>query len=117
MGSWLLPLISADKREEFHRMGDVNRDGYIDDADRQLIKAAYGSTPGSPNWNPDCDLNGDGQVELLDLIKVSANYGKDIFTWMGWPAQIVVEGGIITGAIIGIVGTGALIYQLFFAPK
>jgi hypothetical protein len=117
MGSWLLPLIPADKREEFHRMGDVNRDGYIDDKDMELLKAAYGSTPGSPNWNPDCDLDGNGRVDYVDIGTFARNYRRDIFTWMGWPAQIWIEGGIITGAIIGIAGVGFLAYQLFLAPK
>jgi hypothetical protein len=117
MGSWLLPLIPADKREEFHRMGDVNRDGYIDDADMQLLRKAYGSRPGSPNWNPDCDLNGDGKVDILDVTKAAGNYGKDIFTWMGWPAQIWIELGIAGAVIVAIAGVGYTIYATMFAPK
>ncbi|MCL6579962.1 MAG: hypothetical protein K6T73_11410 [Candidatus Bathyarchaeota archaeon] len=117
MGTWLLPLIPADKREEFRRMGDVNRDGYIDSEDVELISAAYGSRPGSTNWNPDADLNGDGRVDLSDMTIAGKNHGKDIFTWRGWPAQIVLEGGIIAGVVVAIAGVGFAAYQLFFAPK
>lgn len=35
-------------------MGDVNRDGYINDTDGDLITAAYGSSPGDPNWCHAC---------------------------------------------------------------
>ena len=117
MGSWLLPLISADKREEFHRMGDVNRDGYIDDVDVELLKAAYGSKPGASNWNPEADLNGDGIIDYRDIGICARNQGKDIFTWMGWPTQIVLEGSVITGVVVGLAGVGFLVYQLFLAPK
>lgn len=117
MGSWLLPLISAEKCEEFRKMGDVNRNGYIDDEDMKLIQIAYGSKPGDPKWNPDCDLNGDGRITGMDLLTCSINYGKDIFTWMGWLPQLYIELGIIGGAIATIAGVGYVLYQMFFAPK
>jgi hypothetical protein len=69
-------------REEFHRLGDVNRDGVIDDKDMALLSAAYGSTPGAPNWNPDCDLNGDGIVDITDIFIASKNYGLRYEDWV-----------------------------------
>jgi len=117
MGSWLLPLVPADKREEFHRMGDINRDGYIDSVDADLLSAAYGGKPGDANWNPDADLNGDGIVDYKELWALGQNYGKDIFTWMGWPAQIYLEGGIVAGCVAAIAGLGYLVYHIFIAPK
>jgi len=62
--------------EAFHRMGDVDWNGVIDGADLERIRAAFGSTPGSPNWDPECDLNGDGKVDLRDLVICSSNQGK-----------------------------------------
>jgi len=61
---------------EFHALGDVNLDGVIDSYDLETIKEAFGSREGDPNWNPDCDLNGDGEVDIYDSIKVSSNLGK-----------------------------------------
>ena len=58
-------------------LGDVNRDGIVDEADKEVIKDAYGSTPGSPNWNPEADIWGpddepDGFINVYDL----AMWGK-----------------------------------------
>jgi len=60
----------------FHAIGDVNWDGYIDATDLDLVEAAYDSRSGMPNWNPDCDLNGDGVVDIRDVRIVSTNFGK-----------------------------------------
>jgi hypothetical protein len=37
---------------------------------------AFGSYPGQPRWNPDCDLNQDDMVELMDFMLVSNNFGE-----------------------------------------
>jgi len=71
-------LYTPEQSEKFHRMGDVNRDGVIDDTDINLIKTAYGSKPGDPNWNPDCDLNSDGVVDVFDASMASRNRGLTI---------------------------------------
>lgn len=60
----------------FHAMGDVNWDGTIDGYDSDLLRAAYGSRLGDPNWNPDADLNGDGIVDLRDMVRLVINYDK-----------------------------------------
>jgi len=74
-------LITPADREAFHKIGDINRDGVIDDKDIDLARAAFGSTPGKPNWNPDCDLNGDGVVDITDVAITSRNYGLTIELW------------------------------------
>lgn len=61
--------------EAFHKMGDVNRDGYIDASDVDLVRKAFGSRPGDPDWNPDYDLNEDGIVDMADISKVVSNFG------------------------------------------
>jgi len=74
-------IITPADRDKFHKMGDVNRDGVIDEIDLNLLKEAFGSTPGAPNWNPECDLNGDGKVDVLDVAIASKNYGLTIERW------------------------------------
>jgi hypothetical protein len=69
-------------REEFHKLGDVNRDGIIDFRDVYLLSKAFGSKPGMPNWNPDADLNGDGVVDDLDVNITRAHYGLTFEEWL-----------------------------------
>ena len=56
--------------------GDVNGDGRIDLKDIALVARAFGSTPGSPNWNPAADINGDGIVNMKDMALVVRFFGQ-----------------------------------------
>jgi len=57
-------------------VGDVNGDGRVDMIDLTIMNEAYGSTPGKPNWNSNCDLNNDNRVDVIDLFNLSKNFGK-----------------------------------------
>jgi parallel beta-helix repeat protein len=57
-------------------LGDVNGDGRVDLRDLALVARAFGSTPGSPNWNPACDFYGDGTVNMKDIALVARNFGQ-----------------------------------------
>lgn len=81
------------QREIFHSLGDVNRDGIIDDADQQLINNAWESTPGSPNWNPDADLNGDGIVDMNDATILAQHFGLDICIFFGISGPPIPDSG------------------------
>jgi len=59
------------------KMYDLNQDGKIDMRDIAIAARAFGSTPGSPNWNPVADVNGDGKVDMKDIAPVARNFGKD----------------------------------------
>ena len=56
--------------------GDINGDGSVDVYDAILLAAAFYSTPGSSNWNPNADINGDGVVDIYDAIIMAQNFGK-----------------------------------------
>lgn len=56
--------------------GDVNGDGTVDIFDMIIVIRSYGSTPNSPNWNPNADLNGDLIIDLFDEIILARHYGE-----------------------------------------
>lgn len=55
--------------------GDVNGDNSVGIPDFLQLRAAFGSSPGSPNWNPYADLNGNGTVNVADFLILRKNYG------------------------------------------
>ncbi len=55
--------------------GDIDNNNVIDVSDLALLSLAFGSRPGSKNWNPLADLNDDGMVDVLDLSLLTQNYG------------------------------------------
>ena len=85
--------------EELRAMGDVNGDGVIDRTDLNIIARAFGSTPGSPNWNPNCDLNKDGTVDGRDLWTAARNFGAISWKYV-YRTVTVSAGSIICGAVM-----------------
>ena len=57
---------------------DVNGDGVVNMADVVLVLLAFGSTPGSPNWNPRCDITQQGKVDMSDVVIVLENFGEHV---------------------------------------
>jgi murein DD-endopeptidase MepM/ murein hydrolase activator NlpD/ribosomal protein L27 len=47
--------------------GDLNNDGIVNSGDLGLLRLAFFSSPGAPNWNPDADLTDDFIVNTADL--------------------------------------------------
>ena len=88
--------------EELRRMGDVNGDGVIDMKDLDLFKVAYYTKPGDPNWNPDCDFNGDGTVNYKDFFILAANFGKVSTKYFTKRLTFSVPAPIIFGAILTV---------------
>jgi len=69
--------------EMFHfGAGDVDSNGIVSTMDALLMARALGTDSSYPHgtgwneYNPDCDLNGDGVIDALDLAAVLPNYGK-----------------------------------------
>jgi len=60
---------------DFWAKGDVNRDGVIDTYDLDKIKPLFGKSRGEPEFDPDCDLNGDGYIGIDDISIVASNLG------------------------------------------
>jgi hypothetical protein len=82
----------------FWSMGDVNRDGFINLIDIDLIGDAFGSYPGHPRWNPSADLNSDGVVDMRDVGICVRHQGYEIWFYylfrgvVGTPININLAG-------------------------
>ncbi|MHC5012625.1 MAG: hypothetical protein ACYTG6_17050, partial [Planctomycetota bacterium] len=55
----------------FLRPADINGDGVVDDADLQMLFAAWGPCPACPE-----DVNGDRVANVLDLLEVLLDWGS-----------------------------------------
>jgi len=56
--------------------GDFDKNGNVDYWDIVIIAGAYGSTPASPYWNPEADINGNGVVNVEDVHILLQFYGR-----------------------------------------
>lgn len=57
--------------------GDVTRDNRVDIADFLAFRAAYGSLPGSANWDDRADVNRDGAVGTADFLVLRKTFGRN----------------------------------------
>lgn len=69
--------LSAKEIEGFVKMpGDLNDDYVVGETDLLLLAQAYGAIDGDGNWNPSADFDGNGQIDMADL--VCAVWGFDL---------------------------------------
>ena len=54
---------------------DYNDDGIVGILDFSTFRKAYGSTAGSPGWDPQLDANDDGAIGISDFVLVRATFG------------------------------------------
>jgi len=59
-------------------IGDVTGDYKVDIFDIYQFARAFDSTPEHPRWKPNCDLNNDGKINIVDIFHAARNYGKEI---------------------------------------
>jgi len=64
------------KTEMFHKVGDVNRDGYIDVFDLSTLGVSYGCFSWMPCYNINADLNLDGVCDGRDLALITWHWGE-----------------------------------------
>jgi hypothetical protein len=58
---------------------DLLFQGKVNLLDVSAFGAAWNSSPGTANWNPAADLNGDGKVDLLDASIIGADWQAPVF--------------------------------------
>ena len=51
-------------------------DGIVNIRDISVVAKAFGSTPGMPLWNANCDVNNDGIINIRDISIVAKNFGQ-----------------------------------------
>ena len=56
--------------------GDIDGSGRVDEKDQSLMEKAIGANSSDPDWDPRCDLDGDGLVSFDDFAILSANMGE-----------------------------------------
>jgi len=61
---------------EVKLLGDIDRDGFVKIGDIVSVINHYGTTPSSPNWDPNADVNGDGKVYIDDIVITINNFGN-----------------------------------------
>jgi parallel beta-helix repeat protein len=79
---------TPEQSKNFSMLGDVDRDGYIDDYDVNVISCAMNTTPGDPRWNPHADLHQDGRVNVLDMVICTGHYGLNAWSYFGLSALL-----------------------------
>lgn len=56
--------------------GDAKPDGFIDIFDVVTVAAAFDTKPGDTRWNKAGDINGDGTIDIADLVLPLKNFNK-----------------------------------------
>src|SRR5215468_6877575 len=54
---------------------DFDQNGHVGASDFLALRRAFGTSAGSPGWNPAMDLNGDGAVGGLDFLALVHSFG------------------------------------------
>jgi tungstate transport system substrate-binding protein len=71
-----VPRVRADNwHNSITNAADINFDFKVELKDYYSTCKAFGSTPGNPRWNIDCDIINDGKIELRDVYFVAKQYG------------------------------------------
>ncbi|HUV98146.1 MAG TPA: hypothetical protein VMW14_01430 [Candidatus Paceibacterota bacterium] len=39
------------------------------------MAGGYGTKPPNPKYDPNCDIDGDGDIDIFDLVIAAVNYG------------------------------------------
>lgn len=60
--------------------GDANKDGHVNQADMDIVSAAYGTNTGDAKFDARADFNNDGAVNFFDLTFIAQHFGTSLST-------------------------------------
>ena len=63
--------------------GDCNGDLTVDDDDGAMVQGLFNVNARSPLYDPACDLNGDGLIDILDLLMLFDKFGCCAWDYAG----------------------------------
>ena len=66
----------ADKEVCVTMLGDVDADSDVDLYDAVKLLKVYGAKKGGPSYDPNLDINGNGQICIYDAVILVTNYGQ-----------------------------------------
>jgi hypothetical protein len=55
---------------------DLNNDGGVDIVDVAIVASAFGTEPGDSRWREEADMDGDDEINILDLTKIALDFGR-----------------------------------------
>ena len=95
---------------------DLNGDLYVDTKDVTIAARSFGASPEDEIWNPNADLNRNGEIDLEDLCIITRNFGPievsissfiepEDFTVILRPGETIIE-------TIEVAYTGNFDYEL-----
>ncbi|MFC1930532.1 dockerin type I domain-containing protein [Chloroflexota bacterium] len=58
--------------------GDATVDGVVNGDDLNLVLQSFNTHSGNPGFNPAADLNGDGFIDIFDIVLVGINFGNTL---------------------------------------
>jgi len=50
----------------------------VDIIDLAMVGRSFGATSGTPGWTHAPTVNGDGKVDIIDLVLVASHFGQTI---------------------------------------
>ena len=56
--------------------GNIKYDSSVNILDAIMLGNSFLATPGSPNWNPNADINGDNAINILDAIIIGNHFNE-----------------------------------------
>ena len=59
-------------------LGDITGDRKVDVKDVALASSAYGSTPGSAEWEPLADIDKNYKIDVRDIALIASSYGEQL---------------------------------------
>jgi parallel beta-helix repeat protein len=59
-------------------LGDVNHDGVVDIGDLRIIAKAFLTNRGDNDWNPHADLDGNGDISIIDISTAAIEFGQTV---------------------------------------